>query len=825
MKRSHTRTPSKGEAAGLLLLLVAVLFAARASSADEPLPPPLENWTIYVFEDDAANPLILGYTLSAELIDDTYSAYLLWVDGSSGDAWLLHAGGRCDDGALALESDLALELEELYALDSSLAQAVRNRFDQEGYPPSWETWAPRWVAATPAEIAEALTQAGQESQDQGWSGPNWADVWNLVLGVGVQDVETAEWSDVVMSAAGAGGGPGTQDPPPDADGDGVPDNEDNCPDDPNPDQTDTDGDGEGDACDDDDDGDGVADEDDNCPTVDNPDQTDTDGDGQGDACDDDDDGDGVADEDDNCPTVDNPNQADTDGDGLGNACDDDIDGDGIPNGEDDDVDGDGIPNGQDDDVDGDGIPNGEDDDVDGDGIPNGEDDDVDGDGIPNGEDDDIDGDGIPNGQDDDADGDGIPNGADDDVDGDGIPNGDDDDIDGDGIPNDQDDDMDGDGIPNDQDDDDDGDGIPDDEDDTPGGGGNGPDYCRVTMQLPAVLFFQSGEIRHWPDGNILSPPPGGWHYNVEQGGALYPVVTAFGDDAPMWVRLWVNSIEESCASTVLVRARMGDRVLAQSEIDIYPDLGAYEDEQPLFAVDPLPDGYAISQLLYFVQFDLSVNDGRTWSNFDYARPSKWYVMKSIDVPVPGGRYDLGLDKVLQYATGWSGTPTIAGALCAGIAAQVCYDPSPPPGYDPQHALDIYELGYAQCTENAWLLEYLIEASGAAYGQRVFLWGGSAPDFIDWYYQRSEEPGYVYRVSVQFQALAEDEAPADPHFTFHCVTAIDGTRYDPSYGGGVAPDVEWAPGAQSRSGVALPPYQLDSGWTCPHDPPAQRPPCQ
>jgi hypothetical protein len=180
----------EGGAADLLLLLVAVLFAAlapRPSSADELLPPPLENWTIYVLEDGAANPIILGYTLSAELIDGSYCAYLLWIEGAGGDAWLLHAAGRCAAAALALESDLALGLDDLYGLDSSLAQAVQDRLGQEGYPPPWETSALRLVIATPAELADALTQAGEDSQQGGWTGANWGDVWNLVLGVGVQE--------------------------------------------------------------------------------------------------------------------------------------------------------------------------------------------------------------------------------------------------------------------------------------------------------------------------------------------------------------------------------------------------------------------------------------------------------------------------------------------------------------------------------------------------------------------------------------------------------------------------------------------------------------
>lgn len=624
----------------------------------------------------------------------------------------------------------------------------------------------------------------------------------------------------------------------DDDGDGLLDDEDNCPGLANEDQSNLDGDAMGDACDDDDDGDGAGDGADNCPGEANANQADTDGDGIGNECDDDIDGDGTA----------NAEDDDVDGDGVVNCSDDDIDGDGIPNREDPDMDGDGIPNEQDPDMDGDGIPNGEDDDTDGDGDKNGNDGDVDGDGIPNGQDDDVDGDGIPNGSDGDVDGDGIPNGwdsdtdgdgvinrddgdvdgdgqangEDNDVDGDGATNGEDDDIDGDGDRNSEDEDMDGDGLTNDEDDDEDGDGIDDDEDDDDdggddGGGGSGdPEDCSLSIDLLSVRF-DTGRLERWPDGAILCPPPTDWHWTSTDG-ALYPVVSGFDDLCSILALVRVNSASAPCGvSCVEIGAYYGGARIARGALCLpgggYPvDVQVFMDSYDQ-AVLPYTD--AVHMLAGSVSFEWCVQPGgeetRVCDQFGRAWPTAWYVVPSRHGALSSNelRFDLGLDKIVEYAAGASSQQSICRRMNSGIAGEIYYDP----GFgslDPEgdHPLEVYSYGRAVCTFNAMLLQYLARTGGFSASDRYF-WGGALSTRVDFYWY--SVPGNIVSFRVRW-AAANDGATAYPHFRYHAVTNISGTIYDPSYGSvGLAYWDEFCPHYSQAAGGEFhcPPVQGES----------------
>jgi hypothetical protein len=522
-----------------------------------------------------------------------------------------------------------------------------------------------------------------------------------------------------------------------------------------------------------------------------------------------------------------PTPPDNDGDGVPNGEDPDVDGDGTPNGEDSDVDGDGVPNGQDGDVDGDGIPNGSDGDVDGGGVPNGQDSDVDGDGVPNGQDSDVDGDGVPNGQDGDVDGDGISNGQDGDVDGDGTPNGSDSDIDGDGLTNGQDDDMDGDGLSNGDDDDDDGDGIDDsddddddadgEDDDGEGGGSGEPGDCTISVCLDAVLFL-TGPITRWPDGAQLAPPPGGWHW-TDSAGAVAPAVSGFGDYAPMLVGVWVQSASAACgAQTVAINAYLGPAKLAGATFELYPEACPYWIELTLPPIDRLPNADAVRTLSGPVEFEWCVAEGANGQPycevFGTAFPSQWYIVPSQDGLVPAAeRYDLGLNKVVQYARGASSEASIARRVNAGIAAELCYNPGQYPDY---HILNCYFWpGGVQCNAHADLLIYLCGTPGIS-ASRLCTWGGSSPEWIDRYYPQGHLGDDWARVSLRLRAPRNDVAEENPHFYHHVVTEVAGITCDPSYG------ATWLPEGSScyqawtqQTGPSLPPHSSTVVWECEH----------
>ncbi|TWT42033.1 Alpha-agarase precursor [Phycisphaerae bacterium RAS1] len=791
-----------------LIVLAVAAASARVSSADwcgEVWGPasPIEGVKYAVVADPiVAGSMLLGYIDGPGRFEEQFSAFVVCRE-TDGGVSLWAATGDLSAGALALENEWGADLDPAYTQDPPFADAVDEWFHDNGMPPPGATWTLVYHAQTVDDLGGLMLAGG----DAGGLNPSWGYTWRLFK---------------LLYCCLFGGCD-------DSDDDGVPDSTDNCDFISNPDQTDTDGDGQGDACDNDDDNDGLNDGADNCPGVSNPSQKDTDHDGQGDECDGDDDGDGVPDESDNCPMTPNSNQRDRDGDGIGNACDEDIDNDGIPNGRDRDVDDDGVLNGDDPDVDDDGVPNGEDPDVDGDGIPNGEDPDVDGDGIPNGQDGDTDGDGIANGQDPDVDGDGKLNGADDDIDGDGLTNDQDSDMDGDGIDNAADPDDDGDGFDDDVDDDDDGDGEDDDGEDGGGGGGD----CTLVIELLGVEF-ESGPIAEWSSGETLSPPPDGLHWSLADG-SLAPVVSGFGDAPTITAWIRVAGMANTCIMQEgTLNAYMGPVNIARGTFWVVPEDTPYDAIVLLDPLRALPYANAVRTLAGQVQFEWCVNQaGTNCEFFCEASPTRWYVMPSRDGLVASSeRYDFGLEKVLQYATGAVAEESIGRRACVGIAEEITYDAGTP-GIVPgdQHILYAFVQRKALCKFNALLLEYLQHVAGCGAGVR-FLWGGSSETRSDYY------SGGGYVASFRTPAPQNDNVWANPHFKYHALTTSGGLYCDPSYGTfGLTVFDEFAPVySESASGQGhYPPFPGESirtpiqqtgpiwpppeewviPWTCPH----------
>jgi hypothetical protein len=60
---------------------------------------------------------------------------------------------------------------------------------------------------------------------------------------------------------------------------------------------------------------------------------------------------------------------------------------------------------------------------------------------------------------------------------------------------------------------------------------------------------------------------------------------------------------------------------------------------------------------------------------------------------------------------------------------------------------------------------------------VYLWGGCRADTRCYYLYA----GGLGQCSFRVLLAAHDDAPLDPHFTYHAVTESAGTYYDPSYG--------------------------------------------
>ena len=322
-----------------------------------------------------------------------------------------------------------------------------------------------------------------------------------------------------------------------------------------------------------------------------------------------------------------------------------------------------------------------------------------------------------------------------------------------------------------------------DQADTDGDGKGDVCDCDLTVDVLAARFA-TGRLERWPDGLVLCPPPGGWHWTTTEG-AIAPVVSGFDDHCSVLAMVRVLSATVGCGSAVEVAAVVGGVRIAVGSLGLagggYPvDVQVYLDSD---GADPLPGSDAVGTLPGVVAFEWCANasgsGGQQCQNFGQAAATKWYVMPNRHPALPAGeeRYDFGLDKVVAYASGQSSASAVAGAANSGIAVEVWYNPGCD-HLDPQtdHPLIVYAHGEAVCMFNAMLLAYLAHAAGIN-GSPRYLWGGALTDRVDFY--QYALPGNW----VSFRAVAQqyEGAPENPHFKYHAQATIAGAWYDPSYG--------------------------------------------
>lgn len=300
--------------------------------------------------------------------------------------------------------------------------------------------------------------------------------------------------------------------------------------------------------------------------------------------------------------------------------------------------------------------------------------------------------------------------------------------------------------------------------------GAGGETCpQVSLTATAVLFTNSGPIQLWPTGGNESPPPRGWHQDLDDPLGGFPVRFPFNGRPVMNVRFRVT--QNHVCGSIKIRAKLGLIVLGESTVDIS---GAVPRDVTIVGLGGdgiILESYAIRALSTPVNFSYSTDDGQTWTPCGSLQPSKWYIMPSLDTlgQVP---YDFGFDKVVEYAGGNSLPYDIVEALNSGIAWDITYDTQEP---DPRgHILHVYDAYKAQCSANANLLLYLTSVTGTG-GSIVNLWGGSI------YYQMDFFCYGTWTPTFRTLAPANDLVAANPHFTFHAQVSALSNVFDPSYG--------------------------------------------
>jgi len=174
-------------------------------------------------------------------------------------------------------------------------------------------------------------------------------------------------------------------------------------------------------------------------------------------------------------------------------------------------------------------------------------------------------------------------------------------------------------------------------------------------------------------------------------------------------------------------------------------------------------------------------------------------------------YDLAMDKGCRYAS--SGDPTaIRLAITSGIDRDISYRPIPGIEWG-DHPLLVYAAAYGgQCSELAYLERGLLRSIGID-ANVMYHWGGAKPNTL-LLYRYSGGSG-----SFQIIEGVHDDAPANPHFSFHAVVNSGTLILDPSYGRS-RPSVDFAETACQSTyphQISLFPWtsEVDTGCQCSH----------
>jgi hypothetical protein len=304
----------------------------------------------------------------------------------------------------------------------------------------------------------------------------------------------------------------------------------------------------------------------------------------------------------------------------------------------------------------------------------------------------------------------------------------------------------------------------------------------VSGQLSELGFIGDHPLSLWNGKRPVDQPDGHeptWRLN---GGAAFPAAYTRGTRPTLFGRL---TLSDSLAGTVLVRAKNeANVVIASASVSADGSNSLRVPHRPVL-VD-LENDLAVKKSSYSWSWEFSLDGGASWLGagssgpqpvfWTYAQPAQLPFANTIPGEVPDGvnvLYDLALDWATRAAAGVSEPESIRVRTARLLKEELFYDPAQRDG---GHPLERIIEGHAQCDELAHLMRGLLRSIGIDADVR-YLWGGTAAG-PSWFAHSSPRETVTFRVL----SPAEDDAGANPHFSFHAiVVSADEGVHDPSYG--------------------------------------------
>ena len=196
----------------------------------------------------------------------------------------------------------------------------------------------------------------------------------------------------------------------------------------------------------------------------------------------------------------------------------------------------------------------------------------------------------------------------------------------------------------------------------------------------------------------------------------------------------------------------------------------------MFSDDPLPDEVGLLDPMS-VEWQYRIVGNQGWITMNQT-DHKIYVVYE-NPPTSSTRvFDKALDFAVDFADGQSELQPICLKLAEGVSNTVHYDPNAATApSEPIKALTDHTTAShpVNCMIHARAMEQLVESLTNKSADSLYLWGGQNNNASGFY-----KVGNKYH-TLQITAQPEDVAGANPHFTYHSTTKVDGTYYDATYG--------------------------------------------
>ncbi|HKX26919.1 MAG TPA: transglutaminase domain-containing protein [Blastocatellia bacterium] len=294
-------------------------------------------------------------------------------------------------------------------------------------------------------------------------------------------------------------------------------------------------------------------------------------------------------------------------------------------------------------------------------------------------------------------------------------------------------------------------------------------------------------IAKFPSNALIDSPDGSqpvW----TRSGTNDPVAYNQSQFPKMFAKIQFNSLQAS-GTTAKIRLRLNSEVKEIGGITISGNSVRVDNIDPPIGVPTGPPAHGVKAASYTYNWEISTGNSGNWYSLGSTGPHTVYYTFNPPIANPfndmyGNTYPNLYDKALEYACGNAGGALfehdVIAKVNAAVGRDIYYDPSK--ATPAQHPLKFLTERRAQCADNAELLRGLLRSIGIQAATEYF-WGGDIASKVRAYYSYR-----IYAVTMRLLSPVNDDAPVNPHFSFHAIVRANATPvpglpeiWDPSYG--------------------------------------------